>query len=221
MLYNVQLKSTEELYRNLSVLLSGVVRMRLLVRSWCHDIAERTKNDLTLHLENTIGVVADKDWKMSQSELRSVMIAQEYEENWENKSSGETVIDADEATLNSFYKNATNCGKLPELGTDALTLMHKQGLLNGEYPTNAGRMLISKHYPITLKMSEFATEHKNIFLDISRVEGNVNALSGMMNITTFRAGQFTDTDAGGIKACKFSFVFRIPDSVNEYIHHLI
>lgn len=28
--------------------------------------------------------------------------------------------------------------------------------------------------------------------------GNINALSGMINITTFKAGQFTDADVGGI-----------------------
>ncbi|MCC8045978.1 MAG: ATP-binding protein, partial [Clostridiales bacterium] len=33
--------------------------------------------------------VADEDREMSPSELRKMMIAQEYEENWENKSSGE------------------------------------------------------------------------------------------------------------------------------------
>ena len=117
--------------------------------------------------------VADEDREMSPGELRSMMIDQEYEENWENKSSGETVHDVDETTLNSFYKNATSCGRLPELGTDAHTLMQKLGLLNGEDLTNAGRMLFSQNHPITLKMAVFATEHKNTFLDISRVEGNI------------------------------------------------
>lgn len=117
--------------------------------------------------------VADEDREMSPSELRKMMIAQEYEENWENKSSGETINDVNQSTLNNFYKNATNCGRLPEMGTDANILMQKLGLLNGEYLTNAGKMLFSKNHPITLKMAVFATEHKNTFLDISRVEGNI------------------------------------------------
>ncbi|MCD8067748.1 MAG: putative DNA binding domain-containing protein [Lachnospiraceae bacterium] len=117
--------------------------------------------------------VADEDREMSPGELRKMMIAQEYEENWENKSSGEAINDVNQSTLNNFYKNATNCGRLPELGTDADILMHKLGLLNGEYLTNAGKMLFSKNHPITLKMAVFATEHKNTFLDISRVEGNI------------------------------------------------
>lgn len=117
--------------------------------------------------------VADEDREMSPGELRRMMIAQEYEENWENKSSGEAIKDVNESTLNNFYKNATNCGRLPEMGTDADILMQKLGLLNGEYLTNAGRMLFSRNHPITLKMAVFATEHKNTFLDISRVEGNI------------------------------------------------
>lgn len=117
--------------------------------------------------------VADEDREMSPSELRKMMIAQEYEENWENKSSGETINDVNQSTLNNFYKNATNCGRLPEMGTDADTLMQKLGLLNGKCLTNAGKMLFSQNHPITLKMAVFATEHKNTFLDISRVEGNI------------------------------------------------
>lgn len=45
---------------------------------------------------------------MSPSEFRSMMIDQEYEENWENKSSKEMIIDIDGVGLSSFYKNATN-----------------------------------------------------------------------------------------------------------------
>ncbi|MCD8109882.1 MAG: ATP-binding protein, partial [Clostridiales bacterium] len=48
--------------------------------------------------------VADEDREMSPSELRKMMIAQEYEENWENKSSGETINDVNQSTLNNFYK---------------------------------------------------------------------------------------------------------------------
>ncbi len=117
--------------------------------------------------------VADEDREMSPSELRNMMIDQEYEENWENKSSNETLDDIDERTLSNFYTNATNCGRLPDFGSDTHVLMQKLGLLNGEHLTNAGRMLFSKNHPITLKMAVFATEHKNTFLDISRVEGNI------------------------------------------------
>jgi ATP-dependent DNA helicase RecG len=117
--------------------------------------------------------VADEDREMSPSELRNMMIAQEYEENWENKSSNETVDDVDEETLKKFYENATSCGRLPDFGTDKNILLYKLGLLNSSTLTNAGKVLFSRNKPLTLKMAVFATEHKNTFLDISRVEGNI------------------------------------------------
>lgn len=117
--------------------------------------------------------VADEDREMSPGELRSMMIAQEYEENWENKSSDETIDDVDVETLKRFYENATSCGRLPDFGTDKSILMNKLGLVNGPVLTNAGKILFSKNKPITLKMAVFATEHKNTFLDISRAEGNI------------------------------------------------
>ena len=40
--------------------------------------------------------IADEDRELSPSELRKIMIGQEYKENWENKSSDQTIDDADE-----------------------------------------------------------------------------------------------------------------------------
>lgn len=117
--------------------------------------------------------VADEDREMTPTELRKMMIAQEYEENWENRSSLETVDDIDETTFEKFYRNAVSCQRLPDFGTDQKIIIHKLGLTNGNQLTNAGRMLFSKNKPITLKMAVFATEHKTTFLDISRVEGNI------------------------------------------------
>lgn len=117
--------------------------------------------------------VADEDRELSPRELRNMMIAQEYEENWENATSTETVNDVDEDTLNKFYVNATSCGRLPDLGSDKILLLQKLGLLNKDFLTNAGKMLFSKNKPIALKMAVFATEHKSTFLDISRIEGNI------------------------------------------------
>lgn len=117
--------------------------------------------------------VADEDREMSPSELRKMMISREYEENWENISTKETINDIDENVLMKFYKDAVSCGRLPDLGRDTSTLIERLGLINGDYLTNAGRVLFSKNKPVTLKMAVFATEHKDTFLDISRVEGNI------------------------------------------------
>lgn len=117
--------------------------------------------------------VADEDREMSPGELRNMMINREYEEHWENTPSKETIDDVSDETLAEFYKNATSCGRLPEMDNDKSVLMGKLGLLIDGQLTNAGRALFSKNKPITLKMAVFATEHKTTFLDITRVEGNI------------------------------------------------
>ena len=116
---------------------------------------------------------ADEDRELSPSELRKIMIGKEYEENWENRSSNETLNDVDEQTLHKFYLSATECGRLPDIGGDKDQLLAKLGLLNGEHLTNAGRHLFSANKPIVLKMAVFATDHKTTFLDIVREEGNI------------------------------------------------
>lgn len=117
--------------------------------------------------------VADEDREMTPSELRKMMISQEYEENWENMSSKENVDDIDDSVLMQFYENAVDCGRLPDIGKDKFTIIERLGLVNGRQLTNAGRVLFSKNKPLTLKMAVFATEHKDTFLDISRIEGNI------------------------------------------------
>ena len=56
--------------------------------------------------------IADEDRELSPSELRKIMIRREYEENWENKTTNQTVDDADEKTVKAFYDSAISCGRL-------------------------------------------------------------------------------------------------------------
>ena len=116
---------------------------------------------------------ADEDRELSPSELRKIMVGQEYAENWENKSSGETLDDVDDKTLKSFYQNAVQCGRMPDYGYDRETILRKLGVLNGMALTNAGKVLFSARQPVVLKMAVFATDHKETFLDIAREEGNI------------------------------------------------
>ncbi len=116
---------------------------------------------------------ADEDRELLPGELRKIMIGKEYEENWENHSSNETVSDIDEETLHKFYLSATECGRLPDFGNDKEQLLAKLGLLNGNHLTNAGKYLFSANKPIVLKMAVFATDHKTTFLDMVREEGNI------------------------------------------------
>lgn len=118
--------------------------------------------------------IADEDRELTPSELRKIMINKEYEDNWENRTSEETLVDVDEQMVEKFYRGAVECGRMPEIENYSLRiLMEKLGLLRGDKLTNAGRVLFSKRNPIVLKLAVFATEHKTTFLDIARAEGNV------------------------------------------------
>ena len=117
--------------------------------------------------------IADEDRELTPSELRKIMIGQEYRENWENKSSGQTIDDVDEKTLQNFYKAAISCGRMPEIGYDKRTVLEQLGVLNGKKLTNAGVVLFSGKKPVVLKLAVFATEHKITFLDIDKKDGNI------------------------------------------------
>ncbi|MBQ6335262.1 MAG: putative DNA binding domain-containing protein [Erysipelotrichaceae bacterium] len=117
--------------------------------------------------------IADEDRELSPSELRKIMIRQEYEENWENKSTDQTLDDVDDKTIEEFYDSAISCGRLPEIEYDKRKILDQLGVLNGDHLTNAGVCLFSAKKPIALKMAVFATDHKDTFLDLSRAEGNI------------------------------------------------
>lgn len=122
--------------------------------------------------------IADEDRELSPSELRKIMIRREYEENWENKTTAQTIDDVDEKTVKNFYDSAISCGRLPEIEYDKRKILDQLGVLNGNHLTNAGVCLFSSRKPITLKMAVFATDHKETFLDIGRTEGNIFELIG-------------------------------------------
>ena len=117
--------------------------------------------------------IADEDRELTPSELRKIMIGQEYRENWENKSSDQTINDIDEKTLKNFYNAAISCGRMPDIVYETKTVLEQLGVLNGKKLTNAGVVLFSGKKPVTLKMAVFATEHKTTFLDIDKEEGNI------------------------------------------------
>ena len=116
---------------------------------------------------------ADEDRELTPGELRKIMVGQEYAENWENRTSNDTITDVDAKTLENFARAAVQCGRMPDYGQDSRTILSKLGLLNGDSLTNAGKFLFSKNHPVVLKMAVFATEHKETFLDIAREEGNI------------------------------------------------
>ena len=78
------------------------------------------------------------------------MIRREYEENWENKTTDQTVDDADEKTVMAFFESAISCGRLPVIEYDKRKILDQLGVLNGNHLTNAGVCLFSSRKPITV-----------------------------------------------------------------------
>ena len=120
--------------------------------------------------------VADEDRELTPAELRKLMIAKEYEDNWESRLSDETADDVDEKTLKRFFSQAVQCGRLPEMEYDKTALLERLNVLRAGHLTNAGRVLFSRNMPVTLKLAVFATQHKDTFLDIVTEEGNILSL---------------------------------------------
>ena len=117
--------------------------------------------------------IADEDRELTPQALRKIMIDKEYEENWEEKISMDSIDDIDKATFEKFKKKALSCGRLSDLEYTNLELLKKLNLVVNGKLNNAGRLLFSKNNPIVLKMAVFATNEKKTFLDLTRVEGNI------------------------------------------------
>ena len=117
--------------------------------------------------------IADEDRELTPQALRKIMIDKEYEENWEEKISIDSIDDIDEVTFEKFKKKALSCGRLSDLEYTNLELLKKLNLVVNGKLNNAGKLLFSKNNPIVLKMAVFATNEKKTFLDLTRVEGNI------------------------------------------------
>lgn len=117
--------------------------------------------------------VADESRELTPSELKEMMLVNEYSERWEQLETNFTIKDVDEKALKEFYERATACGRLPADGFDVENLLNKLGLLKNGKLNNAGYVLFGNNGPVTLKMAVFASDEKLTFLDINRDENNI------------------------------------------------
>jgi len=117
--------------------------------------------------------IADEDRELTPSELKKIMIQNEYKENFEDHITSETIDDVDDETFKKFYNSAVSCNRLPNVSFDKYDILYKLDLLKNGFLTNAGKLLFSKNNPIVLKTAIFATDQKTTFLDIQRYEGNI------------------------------------------------
>lgn len=117
--------------------------------------------------------IADEDRELTPSELRKIMIQNEYKENFEDHITSETIDDVDDEILQKFYNNAISYNRLPDIPYEKKNLLEKLDLMKNGFLTNAGRLLFSKNKPLVLKTAIFATDQKVTFIDIQRYEGNI------------------------------------------------
>lgn len=119
--------------------------------------------------------VVDEDKKISQKELKKLILKNEERNNkWEEKPSNITINEIDEETLRNFIQKGNEKGRISFKYTDKeeilkrLKLVDEQGKIK-----NAGYILFGKKPNIKLRAAIFATEENSTFLDMKDYNDNV------------------------------------------------
>jgi ATP-dependent DNA helicase RecG len=104
---------------------------------------------------------------MTRDELRRLIKNEDYSYPWEKDNSSYSLDDIDDESLEKYYQEAVNCGRLE------MPVYNKEGLLtilelysNGVLK-NAAFALFGKNADIQLKLACFATNEKITFLDLN------------------------------------------------------
>lgn len=144
--------------------------------------------------------IADEDRELTPNELKKIMVNKEYEEHWENKDSGYSLEDIDNVSLKRFYREAIECGRLPDLGFDNTHLLNVLGLSNGDQLNNAGAYLFSNKSLISMKLVVFATDARETILDMNLIKGNIfNLIDDAMQFIIKNIRWRVDTSSGNIR----------------------
>ena len=109
--------------------------------------------------------VSDEDKKISQNELRKMIIETERRNNkWEEKSSNITIDDIDEETLKKFVEKGNKKGRINYEYTNKEDILKRLNLIdqNGKIK-NAGNILFGKSPNVELRCAIFATEERQLF----------------------------------------------------------
>lgn len=128
--------------------------------------------------------VGTQNRQMTRDELRRLIKNEDYSYPWEKDNSSYSLDDIDDESLEKYYQEAVNCGRLE------MPVYSKEGLLtilelysNGVLK-NAAFALFGKNADIQLKLACFATNEKITFLDLNEKKGNIYTLinEGVMYI---------------------------------------
>ena len=119
--------------------------------------------------------VSDEDKKITQTELKKMIIQTERKNNkWEELPSNITIDDIDEETLKKFIEKGNKKGRINYEYTTKEDILKRLNLIdkNGKIK-NAGNVLFGKSPNVDLRCAIFATEEKSTFLDMQDYSGNI------------------------------------------------
>ena len=119
--------------------------------------------------------VGDENKKLTQRELRNLIIKNEESVNkWEEKASEITIEDIDEETIINFIKKGKKKGRISFDYTNKEEILKKLNLINEKGKIkNAGYVLFGKTPEIQLRAAIFATNTKTTFIDMRDFTGNI------------------------------------------------
>ena len=119
--------------------------------------------------------VSDEDKKITQKELKKMILQTERKNNkWEELPSKITIDDIDEETLKKFIEKGNKKGRINYEYTNKEDILRRLNLIdnNGKIK-NAGNILFGKNPNVELRGAIFATEEKTTFLDMQDYNGNI------------------------------------------------
>lgn len=119
--------------------------------------------------------VSDEDKKITQKELKKMILQTERKNNkWEELPSNITIDDIDEETLKKFIEKGNKKGRINYEYTNKEDILRRLNLIdnNGKIK-NAGNILFGKNPNVELQGAIFATEEKTTFLDMQDYNGNI------------------------------------------------
>jgi ATP-dependent DNA helicase RecG len=124
--------------------------------------------------------VGTQNRKMSRDELIKMIKKHEYSSDWEKQAEYQ-VEDIDDATLQAFYYEAVNCGRLEMPVFNKKSLLSVLDVIKDDKVMNAAYALFGKGNPVSLKVACYATDEKITFLDLKEFKGNIyNLISEAM-----------------------------------------
>lgn len=121
--------------------------------------------------------VGTQNRKMTRDELVKLIKEHDYSLEWE-KDQSNSVDDINDDTLQKFYRESVDCGRLAMEEYDKESLLSVLGLVKDDKILRAGYVLFGNGTPISLKLACYASNEKLTFLDLKEIKGNIYNLIG-------------------------------------------